>query len=239
MRGNLNDFHSKPISLRQARIMRLLHEDVPILILVFMVTSCATRPIAVSSIPTYDTVLPAFSEILVLQPLLKFEQLHDETVIDPSKFDGPTLISSLDTSSKNAVAKSKFRVAVNENLNSSECGELCSRLGLLSSRLSIGQINDEAKTMLQQLSSIDPDLAILSLYLHVKVGPGGYWNPNSGAIRSSMSSSHFQICLIHCGTGQVLWKNEVLLRKIPKVDDSKYAESLRLLYTNFPGKKEE
>lgn len=239
MKGNLNQLHKESFFVGQVRAIRLLYRSVPFLILAFFLTSCATMPKTISTTPAYEAVLPADSRIFILQPLLKFERLQDEVILDPSNFGGTSIVSSLNTTARNAVLRSKYQVAETEVMNAPEIVDLYSRLQSLSSRLAAGQLNDEADTTLQRLSALDQNLVILSHFLYAKVGRGGYWNPMSGAIGSSMSTSRLQVSLIRCSTGQVLWKNEVFLRQLPQVDNPKFAESLQLLYANFPGTKED
>jgi len=74
--------------------------------------------------------------------------------------------------------------------------------------------------------------------LYVKVGQSGTWNAYSGAITSSNSSSLLKVSLVQCN-GEVLWKNQVLLRQIPNLNDEKFKESLDILYSTLPKIKED
>lgn len=239
MQGNLNYVNQKHVSFSQLRKIRLLYECVPILAIMFTIVSCATRPIAISTTRTYEGAFPLSSEVLILSPLLKFERLHDETILDPSEFGGPAIISNLNARARNALVKGKFRIAQTESLKATEFVDLLSRLQSLSSSLSTGQVKDEANGILKRLSAQNQHLLILSHFLYSKVGPGGYWNPNTGAIGSSMSTCRIRVSLIQCSTAQVLWKNEVILRQLPQVGSSTFEEALDLLYTNFPEAKED
>lgn len=238
MHANLHELHQELLFFERVRITRPLYYGVPILTMVFILISCATRPITIPAAPTCESALPTYSECVILPPLLIFERLEDEVILNPSKFGGPAIMSSLSAAARNVLTKAQCRLAETESLKAPEIVDLISRLQSLSSSLSVGQVTDEAKGILQRLAAQNQHLLILSHSLYVKVGPGSYWNPFSGAIGSSMSRSHLRASLVHCSSGQVLWKNEVLLRELPLVTSSKFAEALELLYANFPRKKE-
>ena len=65
-----------------------------------------------------------------------------------------------------------------------------------------------------KLAALPDDYLLLVQFVRVKQGPGGSWNPYSGAITSGMSTTSFQAALISTRTGQVAWKNEVLERTV-------------------------
>jgi hypothetical protein len=71
---------------------------------------------------------------------------------------------------------------------------------------------------------------VLVQSLTVKAGPSGSWDSFSGQIRSAMSSTVFQVSLISCQTGQVLWKNESVARKIYRSDDKDFTKWLGTVY---------
>ena len=216
----------------------MFHIAVLFLIILLLLSSCTTNPIVVSTMqPTYKAVLPNDSKIIILRPLLRFERLRDEVILNASEFGGTAIEDSLYAAARAAAAKSKIEVIDYDSINTPEFFNLCSKLRSLSSQLAAGHINDEVKEILQRLSVLNPNLLVLSHFLYVKVGPRGYWNPCTGAIGSSMSTSFFQASLIHCNTGKILWKNKVFLRQLPRVNSPNFKESIQLLYANFPKTK--
>jgi hypothetical protein len=241
MSGDKKNLHRKHFFLNQVLTPGRLIRSVLFFILAVFLTSCATpAPVHISSAPANITAIPKNARILILKPLLKFEQLKDEAAVDSSTYSGPVIESKLNDAAKDAATKRNTAIVEAAALGSPELVDLCAKLQPLSSRLASGQLNDEAKNMLLRLSEADKELLIISNFLQVKVGPGGYWDPNTGSIGSSMSTSQFRISLINCSTGQVMWKDELLVRDLPQVNDSKkFAEYVQLLYTNFPEKKGE
>jgi hypothetical protein len=104
----------------------------------------------------------------------------------------------------------------------------------LSSRLARGSVNDEAVQALAGFAAADERNTVLAQFLHVQTGPGNAWNPYTGAIASSASSTLLQCALLEAKTGKVLWKGEQLVRyKALRPTDSNFGKVLRELYKDF------
>lgn len=104
----------------------------------------------------------------------------------------------------------------------------------LASRLARGNVNEEAMQALGILAAIDERRAVLVQFFRLKTGPGRSWNPNSGAITSSMASTLIQVALVSCKTGKVIWRGEQLIRnKALKPTDANFHKALALLYQDF------
>ena len=112
--------------------------------------------------------------------------------------------------------------------------EDCNHLNYLASRLSRGNINDEASKLLTHLAELDPQYIILAQSIRLQSGVHGTWNPNTGGITSSTASTLLQIALISAKTGAVIWKSEQIIRyKAAKPDDPAMSKALLALFQDF------
>jgi hypothetical protein len=169
---------------------------------------------------------PASAKVIILQPQVVFEQLTNKSVLTQNV----TFESALTNAATASLSARKYTVVTLESLQQVDAIDLLKQLQPLTSRLARGAINDEAQQTLRYLAAFPDDYLILVQFMRVKEGPGGSWNPYSGAITSSMSSTLLQASLISTHTGQVVWKNEVLERKVFRANDPNFAKYLDLLY---------
>ena len=205
---------------------------------IIFLNSCANKPIAGTTSSAMDLTLDSDITILTLRPFLKFERMENEAPLPASDFQSDAIERILLTAATD-VAESRKIVKIDcQTQGEAEIAELCNQLYSLSPRLSKGLINDEANVLLKHLTSLKEHYAVLSHLVRVKVGPGTLYNPMSGLIHSSMSHTLLRASLIDCKSGQVLWKNQVLLRELPRTESTQFTESLELLYQNFPKTKE-
>ena len=120
-----------------------------LLIPVFLLTSCATSsiyvlPTLVPTTPAHEIEIPAYSQLLILQPVLKFERLNDEVILDSSGFAAPAIKSKLYDTARNAAAESNTQIVEVDTLSTDKV-DLYSRLQSLSPMLSTGHLNNEAR----------------------------------------------------------------------------------------------
>jgi hypothetical protein len=171
----------------------------------------------------------AIAKVIILPPQVVFEQSSANSHIqdDPNAAPFGSVLTSTATSK---LSLRKYTLVAPESLQNSDVGERLKQLQPLTSRLARGAINDEVKQALSQFAALPEDYLILVQFLRVDAGPGKSWNPLSGAITSSMSNTLLQAALISTRTGLVVWKNEVLERKLFRADDPKFAQTVDRLY---------
>ena len=87
-----------------------------------------------------------------------------------------------------------------------------------------------ARALLRELSMVQADCVVLATLITSELGPPETYNSFTGQITSDMSRSSFSAALMRCDSGEILWRNDVLLRSVATVSDDAYAESLRLLF---------
>lgn len=121
------------------------------------------------------------------------------------------------------------------SLQSPIVADSLSQLEPLRSRLARGLVNDDARTAFARLAAQPGDDLILVQFVHFKEGPGGSWDPNTGAITSQMSSTLIQIALISPRSAAVLWKSEEFERKVYRANDAKFVRMLDQLYATLVG----
>jgi hypothetical protein len=200
--------------------------------------ACTTAPITTAPSVRPATEIHPDTRILILQPLLRFEEIRTEAVLPESENQGPAFKDRLLSWAKKEVETRAYKVAEPESLDTAILDPACDQLNSFSNKLARGIVPEEAKSFLNSIASLDENLAILAQYLRVKVGPGGFWNQYTGEIHSTMSTMLLDVALISCRDGRVLWTNEVLLRNLVYPDNKEFLESLRLAYKTLLRKKE-
>jgi hypothetical protein len=207
------------------------------IILPLILASCTSRPVANVALQRETIRLDPNLEILILPPHLRFERIADESTLSASGYQGDEIAANLSQVAQNFLVQNEFKVIESQS-DSSEISDLCRQLSPFSPELSGGRIDTNAAEILYRLASLNGNLAVFANSIRAKVGPGGYWNPNTGAIGSSMSNTVIRAALINCGSAEVLWRNEVLMRELPKVESGQYKRTINLLYRTFPTGKE-
>jgi hypothetical protein len=177
-----------------------------------------------------DPTVPsqATTTVIILPPQVVFEQLSYNPRYQ--NFGGVSFESALTNAANANLGAQKYILVAPESLRDPNAIDQLKQLQPLVSRLARGAINDEAQHILSQLGTLPDDYLILVQFIRVKEGPGGSWNPNTGAITSQMSSTLVQAALISTRTGKVTWKNEAFDRKVYRADDPRFAKFVDLLY---------
>jgi hypothetical protein len=207
-------------------------------IFIFFIHGCSPKIVQPLQTQTDESNLSSGLKIISLDPLLTFERIYDETVLNPEDYNGSEINAKMIQISNNMLKEQSFKLVQPLELENREVDELFTKLQKVSSKLSVGYLTAETKEILNKIFAYDENIAILSQYLYVKVGQGGTYNAYTGAITSSNSSSLLRVSLVHCN-GDVIWKNQVLLRQLPNPDNEKFTETLDILYTTFPKNKED
>jgi hypothetical protein len=195
----------------------------------FIAQALASQAAAPAQTDTATQAPPDY-QVIILDPLLRFEDIRNESVPPAYAGANDSFESRLLYAARNEVESRKLSVVKPETLSQLAAADLCKQLQTMSSRLARGNINDEAREILNRLAAINDRHVVLAQFMKVKLGPGRSWNSYSGAITSAMNSTLLQAALVSCKTGQVLWKNEVLVRKAMRSDSPEFVKALGLLY---------
>ena len=168
------------------------------------------------------TPLPDGAVLLILNPLLRFERVADEAEFHVPAPEAQKFKASLTQAARYAVETIHLKPEdAGERANDS-----VSAIESLSSRLARGHVTDEARPLLADLARAREPTLILAQFFRVKEGPGGAWDPSTGAIRSSTSGAELHAALIDCVSGDVLWRSAMVIRKRPRPDDRRFQEEL-------------
>jgi len=178
-------------------------------------------------------------DVLVLDPVIMYERIDDEQPLSSVAFGGEVIQDNLFLAAKHAVRSGKLKAIEPKSIDEADESELLEKIAPMIPKLSYGVMEEKTTSLMKSIYSDSNPRAILVNYVRVKVGSGGSWNPNSGAITSSNSKSIFNAALIQGNTAQCIWRRQVFLRNIPNLADEKYFEALTLLYEDFPRKEGE
>ena len=207
--------------------------------LIFLCSCAATTPVSQNNSEQSRMVLDStYNSILILKPLVRFERLKDESRLPDSSYGGDAFGTKLVIDAITEVDSHHFIPVDTRSSSNGKLVSIYNSLQSMSPEITSGFINNKAKGILIQLDSLMEHPLVLVQYFKVKIGTGGSWDPYSGAITSSNSSTSFFASLISCKTGEVFWKNQVLLRDSPQINNLNFKESIDLLYKTFPMRKE-
>jgi hypothetical protein len=181
--------------------------------------------------PEAKPVRPPGPKIILLKPTMQFEDVRRDGVIPANAKMEREYETQLLSAAKEAIG-TKLPVVELEKLDPAGMEE-CKRLEVLASRVARGNINEEAKEALSRLAALDEEQLVLVQFFRLKVGPGGSWNPNTGAIASAVQSTLMQAALVSCKNGRVVWKGEQFLRKAVGPTSPQFQKLLTLLYQDF------
>jgi hypothetical protein len=177
-------------------------------------------------VPTSGT---AERNALVLAPNLVFEKLQDESPLDPARFGGATLEKQLSEAGGQYLRSKGFSILAAANY-STETARLIGKLQPMAGRIARGSMTADAGAVLADAANGLGKAFILAQYMRVRVGSKGSWNPISGAITSGQVETMLAAALIDPAEGAIVWKNEILVRKVLLPDSKNLAEALSALY---------
>ena len=81
----------------------------------------------------------------------------------------------------------------------------------------------------QRMRTLFPDASILAIRCRFYLGPGAFWEPFSGGIRSSSERVLAEGLLVDVGQGRVLWQQAVQLRDSTDVSESALKDMIQTL----------
>ena len=199
-------------------------------------TFVATLTIAIVPItpasPTQETATTGVSEksVLLLTPRLVFEKLQDESPLDPDKFGSTALGEQLTVAGEHYLHSKGFGINVAAT-TLPEAATSIEKLQPMTGRLARGSLTPELRTTLAEVANrVGPSL-ILAQYLRVRVGVKGYYGPSlAGAMSPGQSETLLAVALIDPAKGMVVWKNELLARKVLKPGSEELEKALSVLY---------
>lgn len=184
----------------------------------------------------YTKPIVASMHVWVLSPKLVYEDVRNETVLDPAAYRGPEIARMLTDTGLAALRSKGVREvrAVESCSLTAERKSLAELAAAEADRLFLSSPDPQVLQALKKFAGADESSEVLVQYARIKVGPGGFYDPLlTGAVRAGASSVHLSAALIECGTGSVRWQNSVLLRELPKPDSSNFLKALQQLYSTL------
>lgn len=90
-----------------------------------------------------------------------------------------------------------------------------------------------ALELLRQLDGEDPDAAVLIQYLKVEIGPEGRFDAYAGRIQVALVTSTLRAALIRCSSGEVVWRGEMFIRKVPWIKDPNFESAIAGMFKSL------
>lgn len=110
---------------------------------------------------------------------------------------------------------------------------LIAKLQPMAGRVARGSMTEGSQAALADLGGRLGSASMLAQYLRVRVGGKGSLNPIDGAITSGQRETLLAAALIRPAAGTVVWKHEVLIRKVLSPGSKELKEALGALYSTL------
>lgn len=210
-----------------------------------LLSGCAT-PILTqqSSIGSREVVAPDWNTVFLLTPKITYKDVQTEQELSPDQYDAKTTSKNIVEFASNAISQKGFRVLQENDLTPDQVIKLSKVLLTLSNQSEdlLKQRKDKEVFLahLQEVHNTVGAEILMVQILKVKVGKSGYLIPGintSGVVVPGTSTSHILASLIDVKTEEVIWRNEVFFRKLPKTGILN--KSLEMLFSTFPAKRKE
>jgi hypothetical protein len=187
--------------------------------------------------PGDATVLPADAVLLLLDPLVRFERVVDEAELHVTPAEEQGFKAALSAAARRAFETVAIRPQPEDA--GEQWAKSIAGAEALSSRLARGQVTDDARPWLTDLEKTRQHTFILAQYFKVKEGQRGSWDPYSGAIRSSTTGAELHAALISCASGDVLWRNAIVIRNRPRPDDRRFQDALARFFATLGARRQQ
>ena len=168
--------------------------------------------------------------VLLVAPCLVFEKLRDESPLDPAKFSGAALGQELSAAGEEYLRSKGFGVLLAASVPPA-AATLIETLQPMACRLARGFLTADSRTTLTDLARQEGPALIFAQYLRVRLGGSGYWGPSlSGQIAPGQVETLLAAAFIDPVGGTIVWKNEVLVRKILRPGSKDLEKARSALY---------
>jgi len=219
--------------LLKNRLKKLVHSDMftILMMLLFALTlsSCATKPMT-KSIQT--EFLEGSEPILVFNPMIKVKSIEDELPVNEAKYDIGKAKEYIENTAQSLLVEKGFIIS-NGKITANSLEKIQNDFNRSQVKLFRSQFNKETNNFLDEMNVILNGTCVLFIKTDIYLGPGGWWDPNSGAIRSSMNRTLIKARILDTSSKEVIWKNEVQYRERPDIESKGFQEAISMVFNNL------
>lgn len=171
--------------------------------------------------------IPPDSGVLLLPALIRYEDIHTDALLDPSLHKGRETSEVFDSLAQRYLQNTGIRLTP-----ASPADSIQSKLIAITQNLLRPIILPDYRAVLAAAAESAGCRYVLVCAVRVKIGPGGYWDPNSGSIGSSSSYARLRAALLDPSSadGKPCWTQEVEIRKLPQPHSNRFADAVRMLF---------
>ncbi len=190
--------------------------------------------ILTSNVPAQEPAPSAAGarKVLILGPELAFEKIQDQSPLDPEQFGGANAERQLAVAADRVLRSKGFSIVVPEKLPI-DAAELESKLRPLTGRLGRASLAADSQASLAEIAQHLDGALIFAQYFRARIGAKGWYSPISGELRSGQNQTLVAAALIDPASGTVVWKNEVLVRKILSANPVDLEKAMTTLYATL------
>lgn len=197
------------------RIWQPLLALVPCLVVAGCATSSAPVANGGTADPEFQMLVAARSPVVVLPATVDFVAVADESPLAPDEFGGTRVAAHIDTELLRVLDASGLSCRTIQRLPAEAdtvIADLLPAASILVDRYSDHEPYQPHLAVLRRLGNADH---LCVPVVHVQVGAAEWYNPMSGAMTQSTSSTVLRIALVDMEDGSVSWSAEGLVRALP------------------------
>ena len=174
------------------------------------------------------------SKVALFAPCLVFEKLQNEAPLDPAKFQADALAQRLSVAGQEYLRTKNYETMPVADYKEEEAAALIAKLKPSACRIARGSLTTEARSNMAEFASHAGPVLLFAEFLRIRTGDKAYWSPITGGLGPSQSETLMTAALIDPNSGTVVWKNEILVRKVVKPDskDNELDKALALLFAS-------
>lgn len=194
-------------------------------------TDARVSPVVPKTAGTSDV---AKTKVVFFAPCLIFEKLQNESPLDPAKFQVEALVQRLSAAGEEYLRSKDYQVVPADEYKEAETTALIAKLKLSACRIARGSVTTEARANMAEFAGHTGPVLLFAELLRIRTGDKAYWSPLTGSLGASQSETLMTAALVDPSSGTVVWKNEILIRKVVKPDskDNELDKTLGLLFAN-------
>jgi hypothetical protein len=177
---------------------------------------------------------------LVLKPQLAFSDYVSGAPLPPDGFGGDAYADQLESVASQQLLRRGVGVLDNNQIPLRIVNEVVLKLESETSRLARGVVSEQACDYVKQLSTLEqfesraPFVLAQDLKARLKPDANGAWAVRLYGLRPQMTLLVLQVALLSGRTGQMVWRDQAVLRELPKPHSPVFEKLTSAVYKTLP-----
>ena len=172
--------------------------------------------------------VPSSNAIKICMPSIRYESIENEKELDAAAFKAENMSTEVAQKVQVILVAKGFNAHIDTQFIEVKYADFLRNPLPQTVQNTLLRLANDSSTVASSLFILD---------MKVKVGQSGSWDSNTGAITSKNHTTRLRAILIDVRSQTVLWKNEVLLRAVPKPQNNDLNKTILALFDNLKMKK--